>query len=66
MLVDTRPKTFADLLCISGLSMSIDVWLGNAKDLIDAGVLLPLSEAVCTRDDIMIPDQERPQAGYCF
>ncbi len=49
---DTKPNTFADLIRISGLSHGTNVWVGNAKDLIDKKIAV-LKDVISVRDDIM-------------
>ncbi|MDI3269718.1 MAG: PolC-type DNA polymerase III [Bacillota bacterium] len=53
MLAQTRPRTFAELVRISGLSHGTDVWANNGRDLVEAGTAT-LKDLISTREDIYL------------
>lgn len=52
MLHEANPKTFADLISISGLSHGENVWLNNAEELINKKGFT-IKDVISCRDDIM-------------
>ena len=57
MLSDIKPRTFAGLVKVSGLSHGTDVWLKNAQDLVRGSTSyggIDIDQIIGCRDDIMV------------
>ncbi|WP_166623158.1 PolC-type DNA polymerase III [Mycoplasma testudineum] len=52
MLWDIKPKSFSDLVAVSGLSHGIDVWLNNGEILVKQKGY-SLEEVITTRDEML-------------
>lgn len=50
MAEEVSPKSFYDLIQISGLSHGTGVWIGNAKELVNQGI--PVRNVIAYRDDV--------------
>ncbi len=53
ILSATKPTKFSDLVKISGLSHGTDVWLNNARNLIESNIT-SFEDVIGCRDDIML------------
>ena len=53
LIFETKPKTFADLLRVQGLSHGTNVYAGNQQDLIKSGQI-DINNVIGCRDDIML------------
>ena len=66
MLNEIKPKTFSDLVRVSGLSHGTNVWSNNSQDLIK-NKSAKIDEIISTRDDIMLYLQSKgidPQISF--
>ncbi|MCK9289293.1 MAG: PolC-type DNA polymerase III [Acholeplasmataceae bacterium] len=57
MILETKPKNFAELVKVSGLSHGTNVWATNAQNLIKGDssfIKIPFKDIIGCRDDIMI------------
>ncbi|MBN2541206.1 MAG: PolC-type DNA polymerase III [Bacilli bacterium] len=58
MLTESRPKSFAELVKISGLSHGTDVWIGNSQTLVSGSnksyAKVEFKDIIGCRDDIMV------------